>query len=190
MTWLRDVDHWLCNQVMPYERVYLTVASRLTNNREVAYDIVQDAYAEVLGGEGWRAARNPKAFVTRIVYCRSLDWVKRQRIVPMQAFPDYETLVFADLGPDPFQRLSGKEELAAVMAALAKLPRRCREVVTLRRIQDMAPRDIAAHLGITVTTVERHLTRGLAMLTRDLRDMIPPADKAEVESPSSVIHAE
>ncbi len=170
MSWLRDVDRWVCAEVLPNQHAFQALARRMTGNAEVARDIVQDVYAEVLGGEGWRKAIDPKAFVMRIVYCRSVDWINRQKIVPIQAMPEYEGTAFADNGPDAFESLSGREELAAVLEILDALPTRCRQVVTMRRIEDLPPKEIARRLDITLTTVERHLARGLTMLAERLAE--------------------
>jgi RNA polymerase sigma factor (sigma-70 family) len=164
MSWLRSVDRWMLHQVLPHQHAYHALARRLTDNAEVARDIVQDVYAELLAGDGWRKARDPKAFVMRIVYCRSVDWVNRQSVVPIHPLPTYEGLAYADFGPDAFERMSGREELRTVLEILDELPKRCREVVTMRRIEELPPKEIARRLGINLTTVERHLARGVTML--------------------------
>lgn len=173
MSWLRDVDRWLCDEVVPYQYAYHALARRLTGNVEVARDIVQDVYAEVLAGEGWRDAINSKAYVLRIVYCRAVNWVNRQKVVPMQQLPAFETMVFADHEPDAFDTLADRQELAAVLDALSQLPRQCRQVVTMRRIDEMPPREIARRLGISLSTVEKHLAKGLVLLAEKLADRKP-----------------
>jgi len=170
MNWLRDVDKWLCDEVLPHQGAYVALARRLTGISDTARDLVQDVYAEILAGEGWRSARNPKAFVMRIVYCRAVNWVNRQKVVPMRNMPSLELLLEYEDSPDAFEVLSGREELTAVMEALGELPQRCREVVTMRRIDELSPPEIAKRLGITVTTVDRHLGRGVALLIEKLGD--------------------
>jgi len=168
MSWLRDVDRWLCDEVLPHKHAYLALARRLTRNAEAASDIVQDVYAEVLQGDTWKTARDPKAFVLRIVYCRSVNWVNRQKIVPLHPLPEYEGLLYADFGPDAFDKLSGREELEAVLEILADMPTRCRQVITMRRIEELPPREIARRLGIDLVTVRRPMARGVAILAERL----------------------
>jgi RNA polymerase sigma factor (sigma-70 family) len=155
---------------MPHQAALLSLAVRLTNDAEVAKDILHDVYAELLTGEGWRVAINPRAFVMRIVYCRSVDWVNRQKIVPIQNLPKFDALMVADKGPDAFVVLSDKEELETVMAVIRRLPKQCRRVLTMRRIEEMSPKIIAARLGISIWTVEKHLAKGLTFLAENLRD--------------------
>lgn len=173
MSWLRDVDRWLCDEVIPHQYAYQALARRLTDNPEVARDIVQDVYAEVLSGEGWRDAVNPRAYILRIVYCRAVNWVNRQKVVPMQHLPAFETLSFAGDEPDAFSLLADRQELAAVLDALSRLPRQCRQVVTMRRIEEVPPREIAQRLGLSLSTVEKHLARGLVLLAEKLADRKP-----------------
>jgi len=188
MSWLRDVDRWLCDEVLPHKHAYLALARRLTRNAEAASDIVQDVYAEVLQGDTWKTARDPKAFVLRIVYCRSVNWVNRQKIVPLHPLPEYEGLLYADFGPDAFDKLSGREELEAVLEILADMPTRCRQVITMRRIEELPPREIARRLGIDLVTVRRHMARGVAILAERLgqrgtvRVVSKPDDSDDVAS--------
>lgn len=170
MSWLRDVDRWICAEVMPHQAAFVSLAVRLTGDQEIAKDVLHDVYAELLAGEGWRAAITPRAFVMRIVYCRSIDWVNRQKVVPILMLPNFEALMVADRGPDAFAALSDKEELETVMAVIRRLPRQCRQVVIMRRLDEMSPRRIAEKMGISVWTVEKHLAKGLTFLAENLRD--------------------
>ena len=164
MRWFRSVDHWLLSEVLPHKSAYQALAQRVTGNPEAARDIVQDVYAELLAGDGWRQARDPRNFVLRIVYCRAVNWMARQQVVPMHPLPPYEGLAYAENGPDAFEKLSGRDELRVVLEILEELPKRCRQVVTMRRIEELPPKEIAQRLGINLTTVERHLARGVSML--------------------------
>lgn len=168
MSWLREVDRWFATEVLPYQHAFQAFARRLTGNAEIARDLVQEAYAQALLGDRWQKARNAKVFVLRIVYCRSMDWLDKQKVVRIQQLPSFENLAFADYGPDAFEALSGREELQVVLEILRGLPERCRQVVTMRRIEELPPAEIALRLGITVTTVERHLARGVSMLADQL----------------------
>ena len=184
MSWFRDVDRWLSDEVLPYQHAYVALARRLTGNSEIAKDIVHDVYAEILAGESWRTANDPKAWVLRIVYCRAVNWSKRQKIVPIHQLPEYESINFSDFGPDAFARLSGREELELVMDILNELPSRCRQVITLRRIEELPPQEISRRLGIDLATIRGHLARGMSILTRRLaeRGGELPARSAKVDS--------
>ncbi len=179
MTWLRDVDRWFCSQVSPHETVFLSRARRIMGDGETARDLVHDAYAKLLTGDTWRSISHPRAYVLRVIYNLGLNRLRDARVVPMQQLAAMETLLHADSAPDAFQTVAGRQAFHKLLSALEALPPQCRRVVVLRRIHEMPPRDIAQELGISLSTVEKHLAKGLSLLA----DML---DEGEDEIPSAV----
>ena len=59
------------------------------------------------------------------------------------------------------QQLSASERLNSLLLVVNRLPPKCREVFVLRWIHGMRQRDIGEKLGISVSTVEKHLAKGL-----------------------------
>lgn len=64
------------------------------------------------------------------------------------------------------------EERRAVMRAVARLPRRAREVLVLRYYLDLPDQEIAAALGVSSGTVRSTASRALAALARELQEEI------------------
>ena len=62
------------------------------------------------------------------------------------------------------------EDRREVLAAVARLPRRPREVLALRYYLDLPDREIAAVLGVSRGTVSSTASRALAALARELRE--------------------
>jgi RNA polymerase sigma-70 factor (sigma-E family) len=62
------------------------------------------------------------------------------------------------------------EDRKALLAAVARLPRRAREVLALRYYLDLADQEIAAALGVSRTTVSSTASRALAALGRELQE--------------------
>jgi RNA polymerase sigma-70 factor (sigma-E family) len=60
------------------------------------------------------------------------------------------------------------EDRRAVLAAVARLPRRAREVLVLRYYLDLADQEIAAALGVSRGTVSSTASRALATIAREL----------------------
>jgi RNA polymerase sigma factor (sigma-70 family) len=65
----------------------------------------------------------------------------------------------------------------ALSAALAALPRRQRQAVTLRYLGDLSDGEVATALGISLGSVKTHVHRGLAALRltmgRDIEEVVP-----------------
>ncbi|HTZ27019.1 MAG TPA: sigma-70 family RNA polymerase sigma factor [Streptosporangiaceae bacterium] len=62
------------------------------------------------------------------------------------------------------------EDRRAVMAAVARLPRRAREVLVLRYYLDLTDQEIATTLQISRSTVTSTASRGLAVIARELKE--------------------
>jgi RNA polymerase sigma-70 factor (sigma-E family) len=62
------------------------------------------------------------------------------------------------------------EERRAVLAAMARLPRRAREVLVLRYYLGLPDEEIATTLGVSRSTVSSTASRGLAALARELKE--------------------
>ncbi len=62
------------------------------------------------------------------------------------------------------------EDRRAVLAAVARLPRRGREVLVLRYYLDLQDQEIAIALGISRGTVSSTASRALAVMARELRE--------------------
>jgi RNA polymerase sigma-70 factor (sigma-E family) len=62
------------------------------------------------------------------------------------------------------------EEGRAVLAAIARLPRRQREVLALRYFLDLSEKEIAETLGVSRGTVASTAARALAVLTREFKE--------------------
>jgi RNA polymerase sigma factor (sigma-70 family) len=62
------------------------------------------------------------------------------------------------------------EDRRAVMTAVARLPRRAREVLVLRYYLDLTDQEIASTLRISRNTVTSTASRGLAAMARELQE--------------------
>ncbi|PPK94139.1 RNA polymerase sigma-70 factor (sigma-E family) [Kineococcus xinjiangensis] len=135
------------------------LASLLLHDRGSAEEVVQDAFVALHGR--WRRLEDPDAalaYLRQIVVNRARDVLRHREVVDRRRpLPD----------PEP----EGPEELAVrssqhreVLAALAELPLRQREVLVLRYSGDLSEAGIAAALGISRGAVKTHAHRGLAAL--------------------------
>lgn len=64
---------------------------------------------------------------------------------------------------------SGRQEVAAVMAALAELPPQTREIFMLHRFEGETQPEIARRYGISLSWVEKNIMRAMAHLIARLR---------------------
>jgi RNA polymerase sigma-70 factor (ECF subfamily) len=76
------------------------------------------------------------------------------------------TSVEVDDRPTVEEELIARERLAAVSAALARLPDRTSHIFRRFRIDGVPQNEIAAELGISVSAVEKHLQKAYHALVR------------------------
>ncbi|WP_443749498.1 RNA polymerase sigma factor [Asticcacaulis solisilvae] len=165
---MREVDEWFASRLFPYERTLVRIAYRITGDEELAREIVHEVYADMFKGERWRAIARPKAYAAIAVRRAAVRLCRRALVVPFKSFADMDMLVGHEIEPDPHQILFVKEQRRIVLEIIDALPPRCREVVRLRRFGDRSPQSIAEQLGITVSVVDKHLARGMAIIARKL----------------------
>ncbi len=157
------------------EAVYLESYPRLVGlartilaGADGAEEVVQEAFVRTLarsrsgtgGPDGAGGVDDPLAYVRSSVVnlCRSRF---RRRVVPLRP---------AGATPSAEATAAGNARRDAVLAALATLPQRQREVVALRYFGGLSTAETARELSIAEGTVKAHLHRGLAALREHLED--------------------
>lgn len=144
------------------------LATMLTGDRATAEDVVQDAFEKVHAARNRLAGRGGVGVsylrTTVINGCRG---VHRRRNVARR----HEAVAPGDAGQvSAEQAVICAERHREVAAALARLPRRRREVLVLRYYLELSEAEIAETLNISTGTVKSSAARGLATLAKTLRE--------------------
>ncbi|WP_454716571.1 RNA polymerase sigma factor [Caulobacter segnis] len=168
MAWLREIDKWFAEAVLPSAPVYRAYARKLTGDPVEAEDLVQEAYAKVLGVPDWRRLEQPERFVLTIIRNLAFERFRRAKVVGIRQIGVLEMESLPDPAPDAHAVTSAREELLRVLEAVDRLPEQCRRVVTLRKMEGLSPGQIAVRLNLSISTVEKHLAKGLMLLTKSL----------------------
>jgi len=145
-------------------RAYAAALCDLANNYvhapDVAEEIVQDLFTWIwVHRHDFAPQHGLRAYLFGAVRNRALN-VLRDAASSRQADAGLVT---------PSARSADEELLASdlerlVLATVAGMPPRCREVFTLLRAQALSYADVASILGIAPKTVEIHMSRALAIL--------------------------
>lgn len=165
MTWSRPIDSWFSIEVLPHELHYLRQARRWSRIAEEAFDLVQEAYLKLLQMENWAAIRDPRSYTVTVIRNLVLQRVRRDQIVAITDIPAPGLAEVRDEAPGLFETVAAREALVGLLADVERLPPVCRRVIRMRKFEERSPREIALSLGISVSTVETHLARGMQQLT-------------------------
>lgn len=164
MTWLRPIDVWFAEQVFVFQDLHRRYARRLTGSEIEAEDLVQEAYTRLFRLEHWAQIANPHAFTMRILHNEAMERFRRADVVRIEYGGLLNALDPADDAPGPDIVAAARSELAAIARAIDALPDRCAQAVRLRRIEGLSPPEVAERMQISVSTVEKHLAKGLRLL--------------------------
>lgn len=167
-----------------YEKQIYSLAYRLTNNRDDAQDLAQEAFIKIYCNlEKYDDGRPffPWMYKVAVNVCYS----RLRQNKPLTNETTLEKVIdFSPLIPDktthPEEYYDVKETQDIVNQAVAELPERYRLPLVLKYLEDMSYKEISEILYIPVTTVETRLYRGRALLKKRLTSFIEGGKHSEV----------
>ena len=132
---------------------------------ELAEDLVQGAYVRLLEIRTRHAIDDPAAYLARTAGNLRMDMYRRDRWVDGRAPVELLCRDMADQRPLQDEVLWARVRLENVQRALDRLTPRTREIFLMHRLDGMRYREIARHLGISESAVEKHIAKALLLLT-------------------------
>ena len=148
-------------EIGPHERELRVFLQRRFPSIGDIDDVVQETYARLLRARKAGSVTLTRAYFFVIARNVALDLVRRVRPVSLEALDDFDPLAVAEDSPDAAETASREQELQLLADAMRALPPRCREILTLRRIEGLSHRAISSRLGIAEGTVNAQLAIGL-----------------------------
>jgi RNA polymerase sigma factor (sigma-70 family) len=140
----------------------------LTGDQATAEDVVQDAFLGFQRARpGLREMDKALSYLRASVVngCRSVHRGRR-RVQPGHI--EHEQMAASAESAE--SAVLAEQDRRAVLAAVARLPTRTREILALRYYLDLPYEEIAVTLGITKGTVSSTISRALATLGRVLKE--------------------
>lgn len=161
---------WLAQHILPHEPALRAWLRRRRIEGLETDDVVQETYAVLAALPAVGHIGSPRAYAFQTAQSLVLRHLRRARIVRIDAIGDIEALTTALDEPSPERQTSAREELRRVWILINKLPAKCREAFLLRKIEGLSQRQIAERMGISESTVEKHIGRALRTLMAAIRD--------------------
>ena len=161
---------------MPHRNAAFNLAYWMLRNREEAEDVVQDAYLRAF--RAFPAFKGEAIKPWLLVIVRNTAYsalMARKRASSLilladdaQPGKDGAALETACAGPSPEALVIAESERQQLLAALAQLPLKYRDIVVLREMEGLSYADIAEVTGTPIGTVMSRLSRGRAILRKAL----------------------
>jgi RNA polymerase sigma-70 factor (ECF subfamily) len=148
---------------------------RRCRNAAEAEDLAQDVLVRALAHSESLSPARASGYIFRIAVNRWRDrgrrLVSHGTCVPW----DEQSALAASDGFSPERLVGAQQELAHVLGAMPELGPRTRDVLMRCRFEEMKHAEIARELGISVSSVEKHLVRAMTHLGRLSQEPKAPA---------------
>lgn len=159
-----SLDNWFIREILVHERALMRYLLRCWYRRDEVHDLRQDIYVRVYEAAAKARPAMPKSFMFTTARHLMTDRLRRARVVSIDAVGDLDALnvLVDELSPE--RRLRARQELKQLTDAFDRLPDRCREVVWLRRVEELPQKEVALRMGIGEKTVEKQVAKGMRLI--------------------------
>jgi len=158
------LDRWFIQEIVPHEAALMRYLRRAWSHADEIHDLRQEVYVRVYEAAKKARPHSAKSFLFATARNLLADRMRRQRVVSIESVGDWDALNVPLDEISPERSLGGRQDLKRLTDAFDILPERCREVLWLRRVEDLPQRDVAARLGIGEKTVEKQLAKGVRII--------------------------
>jgi len=134
-------------------------------------DVAQETYLRVLTNTSASSILQPRAFLYRTAINLTIDlFRKRQR--QSEESLDVDGVREALVAPaEQEQVVEARERVRLLYDAILELPLRCRQVFILHKFKHRSHAEIAEHLGISISMVEKHIIKATAHCRDRFKDL-------------------
>jgi len=149
-----------------YEEIYLYARS-LSRDEILAKDLTQEVFLKL-----WKKRKklrditSLRGWLYKSVRNKFIDYVRKHRKEVYFFEINYAKIIDDIVQEDYLDDL--KRKVKIVEKEIERLPKKCQKVFTLSKKEGLANNEIAEHLGISVKTVEGHLTNAIKILRKSL----------------------
>lgn len=167
------LHQWFMREIIPHERSLVRFMGRVTPNREEVADLRQEVYIRVYEAAARSRPLRPKSFLFATARHLMADRVRRGKIVSIEAKADVEAfhVLIDEISPE--QNIRARQELRQLGLAFELLPMQCREVMWMRKVEELSQKEVARRLGINEKAVEKRLARSVRLLAEACSEELP-----------------
>jgi len=143
---------YFVDKILPLKTRMFRLALRITASAEDAEDAVQDALLSLWDKRNdWQMIHNIEVFAMVMVKNVAISKVRRK-----DRFNDSidDSADFADIDPNPHDKLERSEQRALIDQIISRLPDKMRQMIVLREREELSYREIANEMKATEEQVK------------------------------------
>ena len=137
---------------------------RRVGRQEDAQDLLQDAFASLSDSLLATLSGAPEAYLRRVVHNLLYDWFRNKHVRRAELHVPIDEALTVGTPPDQETGLDEEDARQRYIAALDLLPHKTREIFLLSRVDGLPYAEIAKRMGLSVKSIEYHMTKALAHL--------------------------
>ena len=138
-----------------------TFISRFMYRPQDVDDIAQETFVRAFKAEKKGVIEHPKAYLYRVARNLALKELTKKSVKMTSFIEDSCSPEVLGSDEDVEKQVGTLEKLARVKTAIAELPPHCQRVFIMRKVYGFSHKEISQELGISVSTVEKHIVSGL-----------------------------
>lgn len=142
-----------------YNKDFIAYAKSITGNKDIAFDLVQDAYVRALENEDIFLNMNEyqiKGWFFTVIKNRNIDFIRKENKV----------VLFDNDVPE--EEIKSFEEEVVMKNLLESLPEKNKQILRLKFNMNLNSNEIGKILGMSPSTVRSRLSASLKLLKKNL----------------------
>lgn len=160
---IRAKLEWFKTVILPQEASLRGRLRRILPSTHELDDMVAEVMTRAYATENWENVTTGRAYLFTIARNLVIDTARRNKVVSFETIADLELLQGEN---NTEAQLHAREALRQIEIIVESLPPQCRRVFILRRIHERSMQEIAAEMALSVSTVEKHLAKAIAIVMR------------------------
>jgi RNA polymerase sigma factor (sigma-70 family) len=156
-----DASDWFDREIKPHEPALRGYLCHHVPELVDVDDVVQEAYRRILDLRLRKSIEHPRGLLFTIARNAATDLFRKRTSSRTISITEIDMLSVIDSTSNPDEALVQSDEVELLNQAIQALPKRCRQILILRKLENLSHQEISGRLGISVHTVESQLTKGL-----------------------------
>ena len=161
----------LLDQILSHRAALQKYLHNFTAGAEDVEDLVQEAYVRVCALSPTQVVESPRALLFRIARNLAVDRARQRLTHATDDVADFEPLNVSSQEAEPDEQVDLRRRFESFCAAVDSLPPLCRRVFVLRKVYQLSHAEIAQVLGLSHSTIEKHVAKGLVRCRDRLRSL-------------------
>ena len=166
-----EIRKRLLSQIFGYRAALQKYLRKFTAGAEDIEDLVQEAYVRVCALPDGQVVQSPRALLFRIARNLAVDRARQKVSHATDDVADFDPLNVSSYEAQPDEQVDLRRRFESFCAAVDSLPPLCRRVFVLRKVYQLSHAEIAQALGLSHSTIEKHVAKGLLRCRDQLRNL-------------------